>query len=436
MFIDELKGDIIEAIPDISKAWAELNAMSTLVPLLSKCKIIDRIAPLRLNINSIMIGPPGIGKTLPMFNFTVPILRITEMDLKRQFVAPSRFSTESFITDWLNKQIKKKYVNNEGIITRDEFSGMFQQIRHTDWQSDGMEFLSELYDGNTVTRQTRSGGYVKCDKCYMSVITATTPIFVSRVDPMFFIQGTGNRFIYCYTGAENYTITPLDSTEFFRVDWGQRRDETICKYVDLLIPLYKRLSKLGNLDMYVPEGEPWIKYKEDCDKIWLQKSLEDPIGWDYHPIKRYPELALKLAGIYEISKMISSIPVMPETAICNFSISEENIKRGIDFMKDRTEDFKRIVTLKSMIIKRTEPESMEDEARAFMKPLLLEESGLTSKEWYQRQDVASNHDKIQKLKDICIEKGWVIKIPYLQIPKALRESKEVGTNGFLYRKSG
>jgi len=135
-FIEELKSDMITAMPDISSDWAEINAIMPLTTVLKGVKIVEREGMLPLNILAMIIGPPGIKKSLPMFRFTKPIIEATG-----DYLLPSRSSVEGFI-DYISEKDKEgTCLHNQGIILRDEFGGLFNQIRSTDWQSDAMEFI-------------------------------------------------------------------------------------------------------------------------------------------------------------------------------------------------------------------------------------------------------------------------------------------------------
>ena len=56
-----------------------------------------------------------------------------------------------------------------------------------------MEFISEMYDGNFQKRFTTSHGLNMAESIYGNLITATTPHFITLLDPQFFIQGTGEQ---------------------------------------------------------------------------------------------------------------------------------------------------------------------------------------------------------------------------------------------------
>jgi len=251
---------------------------------------------------------------------------------------------------------------------------------------------------------TRSGGLRVVKDLYVTMLTATTYQFVTRVDPQFFTQGTGNRFLYIHYGADEYK-PKKEEEEYFYGYWGDKQGEYIEYYSKLLRNLKNKIK--DNWLIYVSDSEEWLDYKYKCETEWKDKSLKDPLGWMHHPIKRYPELALKLGGIYQISKFIESIPRMPEKLFDNFPIQSEAIAKGISMVERCRRHFEEIVKIKLKSFPREEPKSLEDVARAFMVPL-LDGKTMTTMEWYNKQTVTSNNNKMQKLKALCIENGWVV----------------------------
>ena len=417
-FVTDLTNDIIDSMPDVSKDWAELNALITLSTFLSKAQIVERDKALRLNLIGVMVAPPGMKKSLPIFSFTYPIVIEAGKKIGRDFLLPSRSSVEGFIEYASMKSEDKKYINNEGIIIRDEFSGLFKQLRKADWQADGMEFISEMYDHNFQKRMTKTDGLVFFEDLYGSMITATTYHFITSMDPLFFIQGTGNRIIYCHMGANEYNPVK-DTIEYFRKGWEGEREDCINKYVEKIEKVYGKINKNQNDPwwyIYVSEGELWLDYKFKCEEEWKKKSVDDPFGWSYHPIKRYAELALKLAGIYEISYQIDRIPKMDSNGFYNFGITKKSIKRGIDFIERCRKYFDEIVKIKNMNFEREKPKSQEDKAKAMLPWLANAPKGiLPTNDWLDRQDVTTYQNEKYGLKRFCVARGWVKTLTFKEL---------------------
>ena len=66
-FVEDLKNDILESMPDTSPDWAELCAIMPLAVALPNARIIEKTNELKLNIIALMVGHPGIKKSLPIF---------------------------------------------------------------------------------------------------------------------------------------------------------------------------------------------------------------------------------------------------------------------------------------------------------------------------------------------------------------------------------
>ena len=212
-FIEDLKNDILRSMSDASPVWAEFCAIAPLATILKDAKIIEQEKPMHLNLMMLMVAPPGIKKSLPMTSFTYPILKETGRLIGKDLILPSRSSVPGFIKEVNRKIGERKNSNGEithegipthdqGIIMRDEFSAMFEGMRKDGWQSDGMEFISEMYDGIFQKRATTSHGLNFVENLYANLISCTTYRFLGMMDPEFFIQGTGNRFLYCHYNME------------------------------------------------------------------------------------------------------------------------------------------------------------------------------------------------------------------------------------------
>ena len=418
-FIDDLKKDITDALIGVSNDWAEYNAIISLSTVLPKVRIIEKENPISLNLIMLMIGPPGIKKSMPLFSFTYPIIRETEGLLETTFILPSRSSVPGLIKyvtgemdyEAENKEKKSKEVkvlvpHNEGIIIRDEFSGMFTGMRKEGWQSDGLEFISEMYDGIYQMRATTTHGLNSVDDLYAGLISCSTYYFITKMDPEFFTQGTGNRFLWCHYSAEDYEIVHINQDEYFKESWAEMRDNVIAKHAKRLEKIYNK--NLQNIYVNDEAGKLWADYHYKCEVEWKTRAIEDPTGWDYHPVKRYAELALKLSGIYAISRQIDIIPRMPPDHLSNISIVKEDMKKALNLVERNREHFKTIVSIKRKNIPTESPKSQIEGARSMLIPLAnSKHQMLTMGEWMDLVTTVTNHDKRSNLKQICITKGWV-----------------------------
>lgn len=423
-FIEDLKEAIITAMPDVSQDWAEYCAIACLSTVLPNARIIEKEKPMSLNLIMLMIGLSGIKKSLPMTSFTYPIIKKSGELLNRDFILPSRSSVEGFIQhvseEDENTDILK---NNVGIIIRDEFSGLFRQARKTDWQSDGMEFVSEIYDGIFQKRRTMKVGLSQVENLYANLMSCSTYYFISQMDPEFFTQGTGNRFLYCHYELEEYKIRDIDD-DYFHQKWGDERAKIIEKYAQKLGKLFNK--NLRNIYVGPYAQDKWAKYKVDCESEWKKKATEDPLGWEFHPIKRYPELALKLAGLYAVSDFIDAIPRMSDKHLYSFGVQDKHMEKAINLVERNRFHFKQIVKIKNSYIPREKPKSIENKAKAMLQYLANAPDGiLKTNDWLNKQDVTSNRNEKYELKLHCVARGWVEIIKYEEATKEMREKYDM-----------
>jgi hypothetical protein len=403
-FINDLKTDILESNPDTSETWAEYCAIAPLTTALPYARIVEKQNPLKLNLLMLTVAPAGIGKSLPMFSWTKRIIEDLGNLVERDFLLPQRNTVEGLIK-YLNDE-NRELPRDVGIIIRDEYSGMFKGFRKNDWQSDGMEFLSEMYDGNFIKRATTSHGLNVVENLYASLITATTPYFIGKMDSDYFIQGTGNRFLYDYYGIDEYEPEEIDPSDYFSLEWGSRRDITIEEHATKLETVFNK--NIGEIFVDKEDaGKLYADYKKQCETEWKTKGMEDPTGWDYYPIKRYPELVLKLSGIYCVSSFIDIIPKM-STSPSEFLITEKQMKRAIELVERNRDNFRKIVEAKRMYVPRRKPISIEDEAKVLLAILAnAKDRMLTSGQWLDMYSGTANRQKKDELRRFCISRGWV-----------------------------
>lgn len=408
-FVTNLKKDIINSMPSVSKDWAEYNAIITLSTVLSKVRIVEKEKPISLNLIMLMIGPSGIKKSLPMFAFTYPIIKEVGHLLGNRLIFPSRSSVPGiikYVAGKMNEDPKDETKHTEGVILRDEFSGLFKGMRAEGWQSDGMEFISEMYDGIYQLRATTTHGLNNIDALYGCLISCSTYYFISLMDPEFFTQGTGNRFLWCHYSAEEYDISPIDPVDYFREGWADKRERQITKYAKQLESLYN--TEIKNIYVGDDAGKLWVEYHNKCEKEWKKKAIEDPLGWEYHPVKRYAELALKLSGIYAISRQIDRIPNMPTNHLSNFTIIKEDMERAINLVERNRGHFRKVVAMKRKNLPREKPKSQIEVARSMLPPLASSKyQMLSAGEWMSKVDTVTNTNKQTELKQLCFSHGWV-----------------------------
>jgi len=428
-FVDDLKTKIISTMPDVSPDWAEFCSLAPLSAVFHDARIIEQEKYLKVNLLFLMVGPSGIKKSMPMTTWTYAIIKELGDRLHRDLLLPNRSSVEGFI-HYIQNVGEDDPPRNAGLMIRDEFGGLFNQLRKADWQADGMEFISEMYDGIFQKRSTVTHGLNEITELHASLISATTPHFVSMLDTDFFVQGTGNRILYCYYDIDSFKPVNLDPIGYFRQSWTGKRENEIAHLTERLASVYRK----GIENIYVMDdaGKLWIKYKKECEWEWKKRALKDPLGWDYQPIKRHPELALKLSALYAISSQIDRIPKVPKKIWDNsVVISLKDMERGIERMDIARKHFEEIVRLKRENLKAVVPLRMTDEAQAILS-CVPKKGFIDVKTWWDKQEITANATKFNKLKQICINNEWVKEYTYMSVPLPQAEKIKYNANTRFY----
>ena len=428
-FVEDLKNKIISTMPDVSPDWAEFCAIAPLSSVFHNAKIIEQEKYLKLNLLFLMVGPSGIKKSMPMTTWTYTITKELGDRLNRELLLPNRSSVEGFI-HYIQNVGEDDPQRNAGLMIRDEFGGLFNQLRKADWQADGMEFISEMYDGVFQKRATVTHGLNEITELHASLISATTPHFVSMLDTDFFVQGTGNRILYCYYDIKSFKPVDLDPIAYFRQSWSGKRESEVLQLVERVAKVYRR----GIESVYVMDdaGKIWIDYKKKCEWEWKKRAMKEPLGWDYQPIKRYPELALKLSALYAISSQIDRIPKVPKKIWDNsVVVSKQDMERGIERMQIARGHFEEIVILKRENLRTVIPLRMTDEAKAILSSI-PEKSFIDAATWFDKQEITSDLTKFTKLKRICVNNEWVKEYTYKTVPLPQAEKIKYHNNTKFY----
>jgi hypothetical protein len=414
-FIFDLKGDIITAMPDVNEMWAEVCALMPVATVLPNTTIFDTDGPVHLNVYGLGVGPAGIKKTLPMFGWTYRLIKNLGERIGRDLLLPSRGSVPGLIKFLSETNAEGRFIQNHGILIRDEFTGMFKEMREAHWQNDALEFVSEMYDGTSQKRYTLKDGLMNPPNMYVNILSATTFDFTNIVDYRFYKQGTGNRILYTFFDPKDYKVERKDASEYFSESCKKTYDEAIEKYTKLLVEINKKMLSIEVLGLDPDAGDIWTEYKHKCDTEWHKRLLEDPNGWSFHPIRRYAEFALKLSGSYAVSEFASST-TMP-------IITEKAMNRAITMVEKNRIAFEKIVQMKASYNPPKKVESMEDQAKTeLMKVAYSKYKGLTTEKWYDAMDTTTNRYDKNEIRKFCKSKGWIKCVGYSDLTQEERKN--------------
>ena len=417
----------------VQREWAQLIAISLLSTLLGKLEII-RQPPVNLNLYILIIGISGTRKSLPLKHILEIIFKKIAEKTGIDFKLPTKSSVEGFI------QYMNENKLSEGIIIAHEFSGVFKKARGTGYQADAMEFMSENYDGISYKRSTISHGQQNIENIYVGIIAATTPYFLKKVDEDFFVQGTGNRFIYNYYDINEVPL-PSDKEEDIEKDvqriFSQQGHadykEKLEQYADELGQLYEKLSGPQPLltDLRVTEKAAikWRIFEIRALKKW-KEFMQDAFNWKGQIINRYPLTVLKLAGIYCISRNYETIlQATTKEDLEHVKINEEDMKLAIKTVMRHHKHFKKLLELREQIKAEQAPvRSHEDKARTALIALKEFPNNMAFRDQlFERQTVTSSPNEFGKYIALGLVKGWIQTIDKTTI-KDPEEKKRLKTN--------
>jgi len=417
-FISQLSQDLKYIFKGVSPVWADACARTTLATVLSNVRIAYAGRPLKLNEFNICIGPPGAIKSLPL-DFCREIIDRVDQKTKYAFILPSKFTSPAMIEHLsevrkgTEKKWPRQYKHNHGTIFRDEFTALFKQARQVEYMMDMLEFLSELYDGTVQKKRTKEHGLEQAPDVFVNMITATTYDFLSKVDDDFFIQGTGTRFLYSILDFKDIKIEGFERKHFLDTVLTDRND-MIKMYANWLVDLYK-IKSLKNLFLEHDAFKRWNAFNIKTRTAWLKLGQKDPMGWEYPYLVRLPEYALKLAGLYAISSGIDRLIRANEKNktkfIEKFSISEQDMIRAENKIRQHNANFKKLVHLRKTLVGKWKPKSHTQYVYTIVEVLKnMPNSMANYSQWFAMQTVCSSETTFQKYKMTAIMTGKVKEI--------------------------
>lgn len=439
-FVEKLTSFIVKNVEMVQEEWARLLAISLLSTFLGDIQIVKK-PPVKLNLYILMIASSGTRKSLPIIHVVVKILKKVGVKLSKDFMLPTKSSVEGFIKDLVDNMQK------DGVIISHEFSGVFKKSRESGYQSDALEFMSENYDGIGYDRSTISHGKQKLDNIYIGILACSTPYFLKKMDEDFFIQGTGNRFLYNYFDVKNFII-PSKDEEQMNKDIGKIFSSTgydrytlgIDNFSNELCKLYKNLhgdkALLRNLKLSKQAAIEWRKYEIQALEKW-KELLTDIFNWKGLIINRYPLTVLKLAGIYCISRNFRKIiDAESKNDLEDILIKRKDVKRAIKTVMTHHKHFKELLEIKERaVIDISKNVKMEERAYAALKSLLRFKNHMANQsQLRERQSVTTSPNTFQTYVNIGLKEGWIEEVDKSTIKNnEERERLKVSTRAKVYR---
>jgi hypothetical protein len=268
---------------------------------------------LPLNVWYMCIGPSSLGhKTIPLKTYLIPVMIETSKKLENKYhlILPSKYSVEALI----------KYMADHtlGTIIRDEFTGLLKETAGKDYLVDALEFLSELYDGIIQKRTTIAHKTQELQKVYVTFITATTPYLYKVMKPDFYSQGTGNRINIEMFNDKDIQDVEINPESFFKGRVFEAQRDNFIEEVSEILAKF-RSCPIKYVQPDEESSKLWTEYEYKC-KVMAKKQYQlNTYDLHYSYLARSAETALKLSGLYAMSRRWSVVTKegydMPELII-------------------------------------------------------------------------------------------------------------------------
>lgn len=308
-----------------SVEWAEAQALAVLsLAMGSKRYVQTKVGPIKLNLFFMNCGPSRIAyKTTPLKYYTRPLLKEFGKQMNIDFEVPEKHTTEAligFFSDFKKRLAEEKKRReeaeeageeyepeevimgtiNEGLMMYDELSSLFKETRNKKYLADGLEFISQLYDGHVGLRITKTHGKEGGIEVFMSMLSATTEYLFKNIDVTFFTQGTGNRFLYIMSEPKPLPISEPDEYFGLLAEGGhETNEEKMKEFAEILVDLR---NKTPNTFEFT--GGAARKAYDYIKKNHAYASETWKADWKNLTYSYYSErsiLMLKLAALYSVS---------------------------------------------------------------------------------------------------------------------------------------
>jgi hypothetical protein len=424
--IDGMSSFLQARTENLQFKWARSISTSMLSAVSKNVRIYDEEGPVRLNVFYNGIGRSDEGKTLPIETFAIPIIKKCEDKIREKMsikdsdkenfrlLYPSNFTREAFI-----KNLDEK-PDWQGLVVIDEFISFFKESRQQKHHTQDLEFLSQLYDGQNLDNLTVARGLEHVEAPYVSLLVATNPYFLRMLDPDFFVQGTGNRFLYDFLDIEDYEVGLINPKEYLQSGSQPELDKFIEYYGNILARIYLSLDEYCSEKPYfkleietLHAGDFFREFKFLNENIWKEKVINDHLGWNFQYIKRLPLHLLKLAGIYAIS---SKWPLIVEGKYYQVKIDQNDMLRGIDRILAHIKDTEAIFKIKRAMSSGIVQLSKEEKADLILSPLKnAPNKMLNVAQWYNSQEITRRLNEFHVLKNNLLSRGKIRQVQRKEI---------------------
>jgi len=358
-FIKDFTESITQRVPGINRDYVVACAEAILAGVCFRVSHYNQIGKMNLAVWCLGVTRSGEWKTVPIRDYAIPILKLVEKELPpigrvvKRIVVPSRFSSEGLIefmtvhketiyNEEKDEEEEILVICNEGIMIRDEFTGLMKGVKTKDWMSDISEILSEVYDTSIQPYYTKKSKLQEVSYCNISFLMATTPHIYNIMDETLFTQGLGNRLDYVVFDPPEEP-PKFDPRVFFGESWARGKDEMIGRFARMLSGVVNSNLRFLSIDPESEAAEMWTDYRYQIE-LRKRKLTDRGLGllkWSY--LSRQAEKALRRAGLYCISRNIRSIPRMA-SGFDTLVVSEEDMRLAIQRQEKYYEYFEKLLS--------------------------------------------------------------------------------------------
>lgn len=197
VFVEETEG---LSSPLIFRKWAAIMTISGALEQNVWC--ISRYEKLFPNLYSVLVGPPGVGKTV-----VISVVRLLWKKLKDVHVAPSNVSRASLV-DCLNDAIRTSSVKPQALEPITSFNHLNVGSRElgaflSSYDSDFIAVLTDIYDGKEDFDERKRGKDLRINIAHPSLtfFAGTTPSYLNGLfSDGAWDQGFASRTVFVYSG--------------------------------------------------------------------------------------------------------------------------------------------------------------------------------------------------------------------------------------------
>jgi hypothetical protein len=277
-------------------------------------------------------------------------------------------------------------LNNEAIMIYDEISSFFKDTKNKKWMSDALEFISELWDNWVGERETKTHGHEGGVRAFISILGATTDHFFETIDRSFFVQGTGNRFLFVLSMPRdiqmNFDTEEEEASDFFGLLAGEtdsNMDEDLENFAKRI--LFLRDNAPNTLEFTNSAALLAYKYYKNNHKMATRKWSEDRKNIEYSYLSERSILMIKLAGLYALSNNEQRIVegLLTKDSEDSIIITEKAVKWAILRMEEYSDNFVKLIDMWTEAKARGETVKIIEDDYKYIKSILRRHGGMLNR---------------------------------------------------------